>query len=213
MRSTYLLFLTALASPAFAADDTIVVTANRTPTPLNRVGQSISVLDAIERLRRAIGGNDDGVIGERRPRKTEKKQKSRAHGKPPWWTNGGRPRQRHSLADLRTGKPLHARHLLRCRPREVTLDHPEHPVRTKDRPRQAGLLAPGSRQSPRLPGRFTQPVARWDDRSPVTVAGTAPDYRSTLQRPGSLLFPVKETCRAAPIGAIEPCRKRQCSNA
>lgn len=49
----YLLFLTALAAvPAFAADDTIVVTANRSPQPLSRVGQSITVLDSAEIARR-----------------------------------------------------------------------------------------------------------------------------------------------------------------
>ena len=50
MRLTYLLLLTAIATPACADDapDTIVVTANRSPEPLSRVGQSISVLDAAD---------------------------------------------------------------------------------------------------------------------------------------------------------------------
>lgn len=53
MRSTILLLLTAIsATPALAADDTIVVTANRSPTPLARVGQTITVLDSAEISRR-----------------------------------------------------------------------------------------------------------------------------------------------------------------
>lgn len=57
MRSSYILLLAAFAAPAFAdpgvsGDDAIVVTANRAPQPLNRVGQSISVLDSAEITRR-----------------------------------------------------------------------------------------------------------------------------------------------------------------
>ena len=51
MRFTHLLLLTAIAAPALA-DETIVVTANRAPQPLSRVGQSITVLDSAEIARR-----------------------------------------------------------------------------------------------------------------------------------------------------------------
>ncbi|MBC7504584.1 MAG: TonB-dependent receptor, partial [Sandarakinorhabdus sp.] len=51
MRSYFLVFA-ALSVPAFAADDSIVVTANRAPQPLSRVGQSITVLDSAEIGRR-----------------------------------------------------------------------------------------------------------------------------------------------------------------
>ena len=47
-----LLLLTALTAVPAMADDTIVVTANRAPQPLARVGQSITVLDAAEIARR-----------------------------------------------------------------------------------------------------------------------------------------------------------------
>jgi vitamin B12 transporter len=55
LHKTSLILLTFVAaSPALALDapDTIVVTANRSPQPLNRVGQSISVLDSGEITRR-----------------------------------------------------------------------------------------------------------------------------------------------------------------
>ncbi|MFZ4689446.1 MAG: TonB-dependent receptor plug domain-containing protein [Polymorphobacter sp.] len=58
MRTSILLLLTAVSTPALALDaadttpETIVVTANRAPQPLARVGQSISVLDAAEIERR-----------------------------------------------------------------------------------------------------------------------------------------------------------------
>lgn len=52
MRSTYLLLLTALSAVPALADETIVVTANRSPQPLSRVGQSITVLDSAEITRR-----------------------------------------------------------------------------------------------------------------------------------------------------------------
>jgi vitamin B12 transporter len=54
MRSTLLLLLT-IATPGFAADDTIVVTANRAAQPLSRVGQTISILDSAEINRRQTG--------------------------------------------------------------------------------------------------------------------------------------------------------------
>ena len=55
---TALMFSTSLAVSAFApalaldAPDTIVVTANRSPQPLSRVGQSISIVDSAELTRR-----------------------------------------------------------------------------------------------------------------------------------------------------------------
>ncbi len=52
MRFFLALLLTSAAAPAFAAEDTIVVTANRAPQPLARVGQSITVLDSAEITRR-----------------------------------------------------------------------------------------------------------------------------------------------------------------
>jgi vitamin B12 transporter len=50
-----------MASPALALDapDTIVVTANRSPQPLNRVGQSISVLESAEIERRQSANVSD----------------------------------------------------------------------------------------------------------------------------------------------------------
>ena len=52
MRTLFsLVFAAVLTTPALA-DDTIVVTANRSAQPLNRVGQSISVLDSAELARR-----------------------------------------------------------------------------------------------------------------------------------------------------------------
>jgi vitamin B12 transporter len=51
MRSKSVVLLTALSSApvlAQAVPETIVVTATRTPQPLNRVGQSITVLDSVE---------------------------------------------------------------------------------------------------------------------------------------------------------------------
>jgi vitamin B12 transporter len=53
MRLISFLLLTSFAAvPALAADETIVITANRSPQPLSRVGQSITVLDAAEITRR-----------------------------------------------------------------------------------------------------------------------------------------------------------------
>lgn len=58
MRIVSILLLTSVAAPALALDagdsgtDTIVVTANRAPQPLARVGQSITVLDSAEISRR-----------------------------------------------------------------------------------------------------------------------------------------------------------------
>ncbi|WP_419815707.1 TonB-dependent receptor plug domain-containing protein [Glacieibacterium sp.] len=56
MRSYSVVFLAAVSLAAVAhadeADDSIVVTANRSPQPLSRVGQSITVIDAAEIVRR-----------------------------------------------------------------------------------------------------------------------------------------------------------------
>ena len=56
MRSYSVVFLAAVSLAAVAhadeADDSIVVTANRSPQPLSRVGQSITVIDATEIVRR-----------------------------------------------------------------------------------------------------------------------------------------------------------------
>jgi vitamin B12 transporter len=52
MRFSLTLLLLSAAAPALAAPDTIVVTANRAPQPLARVGQSISIIDSAEISRR-----------------------------------------------------------------------------------------------------------------------------------------------------------------
>ena len=52
MRYCLALLLLSAATPALAAPDTIVVTANRAPQPLARVGQSITILDSAEITRR-----------------------------------------------------------------------------------------------------------------------------------------------------------------
>ena len=60
-RISLLLLTVSMASPALALDapDTIVVTANRSPQPLNRVGQSISVLESAEIERRQSANVSD----------------------------------------------------------------------------------------------------------------------------------------------------------
>jgi hypothetical protein len=74
-------------------------------------------------------------------------------------------------------------------------DRPAHPVRAKDRLRQAGLLAPGS--SPAQPSQdLSVQVAYGEQGSPVTVAGAAPDYELRCSLPGSLFIPSLGTCRA-----------------
>ena len=52
MRFCLAVLLLSAAAPVFAAPDTIVVTANRAPQPLARVGQSITILDSAEITRR-----------------------------------------------------------------------------------------------------------------------------------------------------------------
>ena len=56
-----ILLTTAVAAPVLALDapDTIVVTANRSPQPLSRVGQSISIVDSAEIARRQTAGVAD----------------------------------------------------------------------------------------------------------------------------------------------------------
>ena len=80
--------------------------------------------------------------------------------------------------------------------RGKTLDHPAHPVRMKDRQRQAGLLAPGSPRSTAFPDAGIQ----WRDGRTLAghSCGGSPGSR-IAPLPDSLLIPSLGTCRAASL--------------
>ena len=75
----------------------------------------------------------------------------------------------------------------KCRHAEENPDCASVPQAQRTNRNQAGLLAPGSVLLPRLPSftvtRF--PSGIWSKSSPVTVAGTAPDFRRLPYYPRS----------------------------
>ena len=77
--------------------------------------------------------------------------------------------------------------------RGVPLDRPEHPVRTMDRPRRAGLLAPGSAPRPAFPDLAIQ-WRGWAGLAGHSCGGS-PGSRRYAPLPGSLFIPFPGTCR------------------